>query len=125
MASVTNVFAISGGGLGPVAFNSTGTLSDNIATTATANSNTEYTIGIDVSQTASVFLYTDGNLAVTTNAQNGSGGQNFTLTSGRPFFWASNTGINCPLSADVTSFWWHNATNTDVNVYGIVTQTPL
>lgn len=125
MASVVQTFAISAGSLGPISFTSTGTLGSNIATNAAANSNTQYVIGIDVSQLKSIFLYADGNLAVTTNAENGSGGQNFSLTSGVPFFWNDTSGINCPLTPDITAFWWHNATNAAINVYGLINQTPL
>lgn len=122
MASVVQTFAISAGGLGPVSFTSTGTEGTNIGTTAPNNANTEYPLNIDITAVKSIFLYTDGDLTVTTNAQNGSGGQNFTLTSGVPFFWNDTSGISCPVNTNTTSWWWHNASNTTVNVYGIINQ---
>ena len=120
MASVVQTFAISGGGLGPVSFTSTGNQGIDIGTVAAANANTQYPISIDVTALKSIFLYTDGDLLVTTNAQNGAGGQNFNLTSGVPFFWNDTSGIDNPLTPDITDFWWHNAGNAAVNVYGIV-----
>lgn len=122
MASVVQTFAISGGGLGPVSFTSTGTLGDQIGTTANANANTSYNLDIDVTALKSIFLYADGDLLMTTNAENGAGGQNFNLTSGVPFFWNDTSGITNPLNTNISAVWWHNAGNTNVNVYGIVNQ---
>lgn len=125
MATIIQNFSIAAGSLGPVGFTSTGTQGIDIGTVAAANSNTQYNIALDVSVMNSIFLYADGNLAVTTNAQNGSGGQNFALTAGVPFFWNDTSGVTNPLNTDVVDFWWHNATNAAINVYGLVNQTPI
>lgn len=122
MASVVQTFAVTAGALGPISFSTTGTLGDTIGTSAAASANTEYPMAVNFTNLQSIFLYTDGDLDITTNAENGSGGQNFTVTSGIPFFWYVDSGITNPINTDITAWWWHNASNAAINVYGIINQ---
>lgn len=123
-SSIVQSFAVSGGPLGPVSFTSTGDLGGDLGTVAVNNATTgPLPVAFATAKIKSIFLYSDGDLTLHTNAANGAGGQNFSIKSGIPFFWTSQMGTPNPFNTAVTAgFWFENAANTNTNVYGLLNQ---
>lgn len=84
-----------------------------------AGSTTDQQVGVAVTMAAclGVYIKTDQDLTLETNATDHAGGDSFTLKAGIPFVWLKNSGITCPFTADVTTMYFTNAGSTAATVY--------
>lgn len=89
-----------------------------ISNTVAAGATLVETVAVDVSQVRAFYIYSDGDVTVTTNS---GATQTFAVKAGKPFFWhtgmiGASGALANPLTSDITEIHFHNAGVDDINV---------
>jgi hypothetical protein len=118
-------FSATGGSIAISGVNATatGTSGTQISVTIpVSTTNQAYPITIDASEVESLIIYTDGALVLKTNST-GSPDQTLTFAADKPLNWVRGMPNACPITTDVTTFYFTNASPDDeVVVTGFVNQ---
>lgn len=84
---------------------------------ANGGTNIEHVVAFDKDSLQAIYLVSDQNVTLKTNSS-GSPADTISLLANVPFIWADDGYIAVPFSADVTKFYWTNASGTTANIQG-------
>lgn len=74
-----------------------------------ATTDKQVDIALDVSEIQSLYISSDKDITIETNAVNAAGGNTLTVGADEPMVWYAGCGLTNPLTADVTVMYITNA----------------
>jgi hypothetical protein len=83
-----------------------------------ASGTAEIDIAITVADIQSGFISSDKDVTIDTNATNGAGGQEITITANKAFAWHTGLTFANPFTPDITKIFVHNLGATTAKVRG-------
>lgn len=78
-------------------------------TLAANQTNALIACAIDVSQLQALYIYADADVTLKTNSS-GAPVDTLSIDGGNPLVWVKDSGVTCPLTADVTALYATNTT---------------
>ena len=83
-------------------------------------------ISIDVSELKALYIHSDVNITIETNATDATGGNTLTLLANKPLVWYVGCGLTNPLTNDVTDMYITNGTggSATVRIRTLIDETP-